>query len=67
MLSPHLGRGEEPPRIDAVQAEKRKQEAAGEEVEVELSQQMEVLTSPSKPPAPKKLKIGGDEVLLHRH
>ena len=42
---------------------KRKQEAAAaaEDVEVELSQQMGDLTSPSKPPAPKKHKDGGGD------
>ena len=36
------------------------EEAAAEDVEVELSQQMGALASPSKPPAPKKPKKGGD-------
>ena len=41
-----------------------KEQAAMEGVDVELSQQMEALSSPSNPPAPKKKKKKGNKHVM---
>ena len=54
-----LATAEEQEELEAA-LEAAAEEAAAEDVEVDLSQQMESMASPSKAPAPKKPKRGGE-------